>query len=635
MSVLESPGNKVDPEKGSNGSQVAADATSEVWTSRGSFILASIGSAIGLGNFWRFPFLVYRWGGGSFFIPYIIALFVIGIPLLQLEFTLGQVFRRAGTQSFGRLSPRWAGIGLSSSMISFGIVGYYCAILGWSNVMLIESFYSTVPWSIRGLSGDDVIDVPVNHFNNQILHLSDDPAKTEIMASYVFAGSFALWASVWFILVRGQEFISKAVWVTVLLPVAILLFLLIFGCTLEGSMDGVHQYVGVWDMSQLKSKQMWIEAFSQILFSLSIAIGVMSGYASLNPRNQNIVQDAVIVACSNCCFSFIAGFAVFAIVGYMANGADIDFVTLNEQGLLSGSKLAFVAYPAGLSLLPGAGANVLLFFFFITVYMLGIDSAFSLVEAVVLNFRETAWFHHYSRTQLVSFFCFIGMMTTFMYTADIGLYLLDVVDYFVSTFGLPLLAFFETFVAGWIYNKDESVRVAGLMPVMLHDGLFWTAIVLFTGLTNGFANADTSTEFDVAVSFGVCVPLVVISFILPAFLASGQAGGFMEASYAIFSMGPDSLRIMLNDAICEGAPNNWRLPKVWALNVKYVMCPIMMYFVGINISGLAVDGGYGGYGPGYQVLGVILVIGLVTLLAIGWFKPAWYRDPALERSNSL
>lgn len=637
---------QVDPERGGEAIQnktiVAEDVHDERWTSRGSFILAAIGSAIGLGNFWRFPYQVYKYGGGSFFIPYILALFVIGIPLMQLEFTLGQVYRRAGTQSFGRLDPRFAGLGIASSMISFGIVGYYCVILGWSNVMLIESFFPDIPWSIRGANSSEVIEIPLNHFYDVILHLGDVD-NTEVIASYTFAGALVMWFSVWLILFKGQEFVSKAVWVTVLLPVGLLLFLVIFGATLDGAKDGIVSYIGEWDMSQLADKQMWVDAFSQILFSLSVAIGVMTGYASLNPRNQNVVQDGVIVACCNCFFSFCAGFAVFSIVGYMAKQVGMSMDELNDANVLSGPKLTFVVFPAGLSLIPSGGANVLCLIFFITVYMLGVDSAFSLVEAVVLNFRETAYFHHFSHAQLVSGVCLLGCFSTMLYTADIGYYLLDVVDYYVSSSGLPVMAFLETVVVGWVYNKQEVVSKVGALPVILHDALFWVTIILFTSLTNGLAAVGEYTNSEIcAISFGLCVPLLIISFIVPAVLGSSAAGGFMEASYTIFISAPDSLRNEMNDAICDGAPNNWRLRKIWVYNVKYVMGPILLYLIGINISNLASQGGYlydsdAGipYAAGYQAFGAILWGGLGVLVGIGIIWPQVYRDPNTSSSASL
>ncbi|GBG31154.1 Sodium-dependent serotonin transporter [Hondaea fermentalgiana] len=624
MSVIEAPGNKVDPEKGYQ--EAEAESHHGKWSSRWSFILASIGSAIGLGNFWRFPYLAFRWGGGAFFIPYFIALFVVGIPLLQIEFALGQVFRRAATQAFGRLGKHFAGIGLAAGFIAFSIVGYYCVVLGWSNAMLVQSFFKEMPWSIEGVTGSETVSKPVAAYM-ELLQFPDDTTQTTIMSSYVFAGAYVMWISIYLILVKGQNFISKAVWVTVLLPVGTLFILLVVGATRDGAEIGIKAYIGEWDMSLLSEGQMWVDAFSQIFFSLSLATGVMSAFASMNPKNQNIVQDAFIVAICNSLFSFMAGFAVFSIAGYMSKQSGISIADLQGQGLLSGPMLAFVAYPAGLSLVGGAGGNVLCVIFFITVYMLGVDSAFSLVESVIHNYKETYVFHTYSRVQMVSVFCFLCMSCTFIYTADIGLNILDVVDRYISSFGLAVIGWLEAFVFAWCVGKSESAQVAGSLPVMLHDILFWLGVVLFTALSLGLPYVEGLDQMMyLGVPLIIGIVLVVLSFIIPVAMAAGQAGGVKEALYAVTMQGVDKLRIELNEGFCEGAPDNWRFPFIWAVNVKYIINPVLFFLMGLNVESLSATP-YSGLGPGYQAIGTIYFLIMVLIFVVGLIFPHLYSDP--------
>ena len=118
------------------------------WLSRMTFILAMVGYCVGLGNFWRFPYLCFKWGGALFFIPYLICLIFIGIPVTLMELSLGQKFQRGDVGVFRGIHQRLSGVGLASVLASFCIVAYYNMIIGWSVIYLIMSFSDPLPWSI-------------------------------------------------------------------------------------------------------------------------------------------------------------------------------------------------------------------------------------------------------------------------------------------------------------------------------------------------------------------------------------------------------------------------------------------------------------------------------------------------------
>jgi len=123
------------------------DRKRQRWSSQDTFVLAAIGSAIGLGNFWRFPYLCFKWGGAFFFVPYLCCLFLLGLPMLMLEFSLGQKFQRGDIGVFRGIHPRLAGIGLASVFASFAITFYYNVIIAWALVYLVTSFINPLPWS--------------------------------------------------------------------------------------------------------------------------------------------------------------------------------------------------------------------------------------------------------------------------------------------------------------------------------------------------------------------------------------------------------------------------------------------------------------------------------------------------------
>lgn len=144
------------------------------WKGRATFIIAAIGAAIGLGNFWRFPYLSYKHGGVIFFIPYLLSMFLIGIPMLLLELSLGQKFQRGDIGVFRGIFPRAAGIGLASVFCSSCIITYYCVILGWSLYYFVLSFFSPIKWSKEGFSGNCDMGPASEFYFKTVLKFMDD-----------------------------------------------------------------------------------------------------------------------------------------------------------------------------------------------------------------------------------------------------------------------------------------------------------------------------------------------------------------------------------------------------------------------------------------------------------------------------
>lgn len=134
--------------------EVVAEPARDRWSSNTSFVIATIGAAIGLGNLWRFPYLCYKWGGAIFFIPYLLCLFLLGIPMMMLEFSLGQVLQKGDIAVWTKLHPRLTGIGLASVMASYLITFYYNVIIAWSLVYLCSSFINPLPWSIQNTTNE-------------------------------------------------------------------------------------------------------------------------------------------------------------------------------------------------------------------------------------------------------------------------------------------------------------------------------------------------------------------------------------------------------------------------------------------------------------------------------------------------
>lgn len=406
----------------------------ERWHSRTAFIMAAVGSAVGLGNVWRFPYVAYQSGGGAFLIPYFTALFTAGIPMLILEMGLGQRMQRGAPGALAAIHPKLQMFGWWVAGLSAGIVIYYVTILSWAWVYLWHSL--KLSW------GSD----PETFFIQNVLQRSGTPGELGIPIWYLVIGMALTWLAIYLILRNGVRNVSKVVLVTVPLPLILLAVILARGLTLPGAMDGIRYYLTP-DFGQLTNPTIWLRAYGQIFFSLSLASGVMIGYGSYLGRKAEITNSALITGLANCGTSFFAGFAVFSMLGYLAKiqGLSVPEVTA------SGTGLAFVAFPTAISQLPAL--NVLFgCIFFLTLLLLGIDSAFALQEAFTTGFHDK-W--KISSEKLARVFVFVAFPISLVFTTKGGFYWFDIVDKWICDFGLVAGGLGQCIIVGYICNVQE------------------------------------------------------------------------------------------------------------------------------------------------------------------------------------
>eukprot|EP00121_Abeoforma_whisleri_P000604 Awhi_evm1s530 len=573
----------------------------ERWGSRLSFILAAIGSAIGLGNFWRFPFLVYRWGGGSFFIPYFISLIVLGIPMLILELSIGQVFQSAAVAGMSKVNKRYSGLGLAGATASFLICCYYCVVMGWSLIYLVESFYPELPWSIRGEADVSNAD---NHFLYDTLNLSSGINDTKYIIGKIFFAVVVQWICVYLCLWKGVKATGKVVYVTMLVPMVMLIILLIRGVTLEGASNGIYEYIGKWDMKNLSEGQMWVDASTQIFFSLSLAFGVMQAYGSFNEPNSNVVQNAIIIAVSNCSFSFLTGFVVFSIIGHLTHIQNIPFDSLT----VGGPGLAFVTYPAALSLMPGVSANVFCVIFFLTFFMLGIDSAFSMVEGIVANLQETKLFGNVSRSSLLIWTCVLGCFGSMLYAADFA------------------------YSVGFGHDRKGLVALVGKKAATLFElcaagGLIVITFVVFITWEYTSPGISYGIGFGLLGAFMVCGLGLSVHFGAQYVSSNGNEiagkGAYATAAYLLMFHQPNTFGRVLNRAITNGeqGEGNWKVNILWAAMVKFVVPVCCFILLAFTARTLGRDQGYGGYPVGFQILGTLVMLFICSFIPLGMVCP--------------
>ena len=429
----------------------------ESWGTRSGFILAAVGSAIGLGNLWAFPYKLYSYGGGAFLIPYIIALFVVGIPLMTLEFSLGHWTQRAAPEAFKYGHRRFEIVGWWSIILSFIIVTYYPVILAYCFSFLgysIAGIFNggNLPWAGEGIEG---VKNARDFFFETYLGYRAGPQLGGIRTNLILPLVIS-WAAMYFCIFRGVKLIGKIVWLTVPLPWLMLLILAARGLTLEGSMQGLAYYLDpVW--SELAKPTTWRYAFGQVFFSMTVAFGVMITYASFLHRKSDINNNATMIGLADFATSFVAGIAVFATLGAMAfatqqAGNPVPVERVAEQG----PSLAFVAFPYALAQLPYSAWFSFIFFF--ALITLGVDSAFSITEVVVASIVDkTGW----SRAAVLVITSVVGLLFGLVYITRGGLNWIGTIDGFVNgTFGIAFLGLLECVVLGWLWRVGMLRRHA-------------------------------------------------------------------------------------------------------------------------------------------------------------------------------
>jgi len=443
----------------------------ERWNSRAVFILAAIGSAIGLGNVWRFPFIAYKNGGGAFLIPYFFALLTAGIPVLILEMAIGQQFQAAAPAALRKARKWFEWVGWYAILVALVITFYYCAIMAWSVNYLVYSL--TMKWASYP-GGEQAF------FNEYVLQRTTGPGQLGQISWPLLASLAITWIGIYFCVRKGTETVGKVVWVSVTLPILLLIIMFLRGVTLPGAFEGIKLYLTP-DWGALLKPDVWAAAYGQIFFTLSVGFGVMSAYASFRPKNTDITNSCFITGLSNSGVEFFAGFAVFAVIGYMATQLGVPVNGMEQAGFkIDGPGLAFVTYAKAIAMLP-ALQQVFGVLFFLMLFSLGIDSAFSLTEAASVAFADKFQFNRFRANVLI---CIIGFLGGILFITGAGLFWLDIIDHWMNQYGLVVVSFLECVFLGWFFNlrwlqeqidKYGEVKTRGWWIVMIK---YVTPIVL-------------------------------------------------------------------------------------------------------------------------------------------------------------
>uniref|UniRef100_A0A8D0D4V3 Transporter n=1 Tax=Sander lucioperca TaxID=283035 RepID=A0A8D0D4V3_SANLU len=442
------------------------------WGSKIEFILAVAGHIVGLGNVWRFPFLCYKNGGGVFFIPYVLFLFTCGIPLFFLETSLGQYTSQGGITCWRKICPLFEGLGYGSQVVVLYTGVYYIVILAWTFLYLFSSFRSELPWascnnswntdgcfehghnqtSSLHMYGNGTSSV-VEFWERRILGLSGGIEKIGNVRWDLALCLLLAWMLCYFCVWNGVKSTGKVVYFTATFPYVMLVVLLVRGLTLPGAKDGIMFYLYP-DPSRLTDPEVWMDAGSQIFYSYGVCTGVLTSLGSYNKYSNNCYRDCVYLCLLNSLTSFVAGFAIFSVLGFMAKEQGVDISMVAE----SGPGLAFIAYPRAVALMPLP--QLWAIFFFIMILFLGLDSEFVLQEALVTTISDMYpdFFQSNCRRKLLLLAISVGsFFAGLMMVMEGGLYIFQLFDYYACS-GMTLLLFavLESVCIGWVYGADRQ-----------------------------------------------------------------------------------------------------------------------------------------------------------------------------------
>ena len=472
------------------------------WNSNLAFMMAMIGSAVGLGNIWRFPNVLYSNGGGSFMIPYIVSLFLLGISFVLVEYAVGFKFKKSLARILFAVSKKLEPVAWFILLIVFLITTYYVCVVGWDLIYIFLSF--TKAWG----SNPDLF------FTNSVLQSTTSMSGLFTIVPAVLGSVFAIWFISWFIIKRDlNEGIGKVSKILLPLLCIIVVIIVAFSLTLPGASIGYTQIFRP-DWSALTNLDVWLAAFGQIVFSLSLGMAIAMTYASYLPEGSKLVDNAVIVAFSNSGFEVFNSIGIFSILGFMTLSSGIPF---NEL-VTSGTGLAFVVFPQVFNTM-GPAAHIIGPLFFICILFAGITSVIALLEGVCYSISEKFLIE---RKKTATVVCIVGFLISTIFATGIGSTLLGIFDGYLNNFALLFAVLLECIIFGWIYKFDDLIETLNNNS-KIQVGKTWKVVIKYIlpiCIAGLWIQGVYSTVSEAnSLSTAVMLILTVVLIVVPAIFA--------------------------------------------------------------------------------------------------------------------
>ncbi|KAL8870247.1 MAG: hypothetical protein Q9174_003664 [Haloplaca sp. 1 TL-2023] len=540
------------------------------WPSRTSFLLASMGGAMGFGNMLRYPSQVYNNNGLQWFIPYFIAISCLAIPLLILEIAIGQAHRSGTVIAYNALDKRLRSVGLSMVFTGYCICVYYVPLLAYVWVYFRNSFRpAPFAWT------DRIEDFYYNDVVHQKAKVEGviSGSSVESYASYPNTGvsgeligwTILSWLIIWLCINKGVSITGRVVYFTIGLPIIMTIALVGRAVSLENAGRGVKLYFGEWHSSKLASGKIWQDATGQVFYSTGVGFGYFTAYASYNSQFASAVQDSVIICISNALYEIIAAFIAFGVVGYMN-------MMPQEGGEEMGTyTLGFLTYPVAIDQMPAAPFWAIVFF--LTLLLLGISSSYAMLDGMVTVLCDSEFGRKYKHITVASVAAVVSCLVSFMYCTEFGYDLLNATDAWANNVALLFAAFCECYGATTVYRWVDVVGQVGGPSFGIYNFGY------LGGLFIGCVIAHSVTpEAGAGVGFGIFIVCTIIAVLIARTPDTIVPGYFSKNAilkrlwWLAFYQG-NQLRRDLNVTVAVG--NNWSIPWFWSILLRYVGAPVL------------------------------------------------------------
>ena len=439
------------------------------FSSRLGFVMAAAGSAVGLGNLWRFPYLAARYGGGIFLFMYIVLAITFGFALMIAEIAIGRKTRLSCISAYGKLNEKFKFLGGLASLIPFLIVPYYCVIGGWVIKYLFEF-----------IMGNGLALTAETYFDNFITVASPGLTNSPMPWFILFVGITGV--IVLFGVEGGIEKCSK-----VMMPVLVLLsmFIAIYSCTLPGAKEGIKYFL-LPDFSQLSIATV-LGAMSQLFYSMSLAMGIMITYGSYMQDQDKLEPAVAQIEIFDTIIAILAGLMIIPPV-IAFNGGTAD-------GIVAGPGLMFGVLPKVFQTMPGS--NFIGFAFFLLVFFAALTSSISLLETCLSIVQDTLHTSRKVTAVLITLVTIaVGTLSCLGYgplsmIQPLGMAFLDFFDFITNSMLMPIVALLTCILIGHVVGSDvvsDEVMKNGdrfVMKRMYEVMIRWVAPIILVFILLG------------------------------------------------------------------------------------------------------------------------------------------------------
>ena len=408
------------------------------FSSKIGFVLAAAGSAVGLGNIWRFPYLAAKYGGGTFLVVYLVLAVTFGFSLMVAEIAIGRKTGLSAIEAFKKLDKRFALLGWLAALVPTFILPYYSVIGGW----VIKYFAVFATGGVTDAASSDYFTTFIASPTEPLLWF----AIFVLLTAVIVLGGVQ----------KGIENVSK-----VMMPVLVVLTLIvaIFVIMQDGAMEGVIYYLKP-NMKDFSAKTL-LAAATQMFYSMSLAMGIMVTYGSYMKKENNLESSVRQIELFDTGIAFLAGLMVIPAV----------FAFAGTENLNAGPGLMFITLPMVFNSMPMGG--LLGTIFFLLVFFAALTSSISLMETVVSIVRDkTGWSRNIACIAVTFFTLVVGVPSSlgngiWSHITPLGMGILDAFDFVTNSVMMPVVAIFTCILVGFIVKPQTVID-----EVKVTDGTF-------------------------------------------------------------------------------------------------------------------------------------------------------------------